>query len=242
MAVNKVVFGGRILIDLTSDTITPEKLAKGIVAHDSRGEEIVGTYEANNSPDGTPTISVNAEGLVTVTIGGQTFMHQIPTHDGGTYDGTNQTIAVSGKFMLGDIVIEVPEPSYTVDAVSGASYGFALNDAGYYESENKGVNSSYAICRVNFNIPYATTVYFDCINYAEGKYDYGLLGIVDTALALNNSADSSVYRSFYNEQSGSVKTVTYNMSAGEHFIDVKFIKDNTTHSNYDTLQFKVRFS
>ena len=38
----------------------------------------------------------------------------------------------------------------------------------------------------------------------------------------------------------SVKTLTYsNVSAGEHFIDVKFSKDDGTGSNNDTLQFKV---
>ena len=40
---NKVIYGGKVLIDLTGDTITPADLAKGITAHDKSGAEITGT-------------------------------------------------------------------------------------------------------------------------------------------------------------------------------------------------------
>lgn len=43
MAVNKVTYGGNTLIDLTSDSVTPETLAEGATAHDASGEVIVGT-------------------------------------------------------------------------------------------------------------------------------------------------------------------------------------------------------
>lgn len=43
MAINKVVYGGRTLIDLTSDTVTAEQLAQGVTAHDKAGEPITGT-------------------------------------------------------------------------------------------------------------------------------------------------------------------------------------------------------
>lgn len=32
--VNKVIYGGRVLIDLTGDTVDPSKLLKGSKAHD----------------------------------------------------------------------------------------------------------------------------------------------------------------------------------------------------------------
>lgn len=41
--VNKVVFSGDTLIDLTSDTVCPEMLAEGITAHDMSGKKITGT-------------------------------------------------------------------------------------------------------------------------------------------------------------------------------------------------------
>ncbi len=50
MAVNKVVMntenGEETLIDLTSDTVTPETLAEGETAHNAAGEEITGTMKS----------------------------------------------------------------------------------------------------------------------------------------------------------------------------------------------------
>lgn len=46
MAVNKVVLGEDTLIDLTGDTVSADKLSKGVTAHDMSGEPIVGTMEA----------------------------------------------------------------------------------------------------------------------------------------------------------------------------------------------------
>lgn len=51
MPVNKVVFGDRTLIDLTSDTVSADKLAKGVTAHDKTGEQITGTMESGGSSE-----------------------------------------------------------------------------------------------------------------------------------------------------------------------------------------------
>ena len=48
MAVNKVVYGTTVLVDLTGDTVTADKLLKGATAHDARGEPITGTLEAGS--------------------------------------------------------------------------------------------------------------------------------------------------------------------------------------------------
>ena len=40
---NKVIYGGKVLIDLTGDTVTPADLARGVTAHDKSGAEITGT-------------------------------------------------------------------------------------------------------------------------------------------------------------------------------------------------------
>ena len=49
MAVNKVIYntenGAEVLIDLTNDSVTPETLAKGVVAHDASGERITGLLQ-----------------------------------------------------------------------------------------------------------------------------------------------------------------------------------------------------
>ena len=42
MAVSKVEFGGRTLMDLTGDSVTAETLAEGVTAHDAAGNPIQG--------------------------------------------------------------------------------------------------------------------------------------------------------------------------------------------------------
>lgn len=42
MAVNKVVYGGETLIDISKDTVTKEKLLAGFTAHDQDGNPITG--------------------------------------------------------------------------------------------------------------------------------------------------------------------------------------------------------
>lgn len=49
MAINKVVYGTTVLVDLSEDTVTADKLASGITAHDKAGNIIEGTYYI---PDG----------------------------------------------------------------------------------------------------------------------------------------------------------------------------------------------
>ena len=43
MSVNKVIYGGRTLIDLSSDTVTPDTLLKGVTAHKKDGSIIIGS-------------------------------------------------------------------------------------------------------------------------------------------------------------------------------------------------------
>lgn len=42
MAANKVVYGGRTLIDLTGDSVTPKTLLEGNTAHDKARQPIAG--------------------------------------------------------------------------------------------------------------------------------------------------------------------------------------------------------
>ena len=41
--ISKVVYGDRVLIDLTNDTVTADRLSKGNTAHDKSGILITGT-------------------------------------------------------------------------------------------------------------------------------------------------------------------------------------------------------
>lgn len=45
MAINKVIYGSTVLIDLTADTVTQDKILTGFKAHDQSGAVITGTCD-----------------------------------------------------------------------------------------------------------------------------------------------------------------------------------------------------
>ena len=59
---NKITYAGEVLIDLTADTVTPEKMYKGATAHANDGSIITGTAEI--VVEGTKLIM--PEGLTTL--------------------------------------------------------------------------------------------------------------------------------------------------------------------------------
>lgn len=176
-------------------------------------------------------------------------------------EGENQTITIipteSNLTLATDNGVDITdqltggESTYTITTqVSGASYGFELNTlTGYYVSENDGVNNSAAVARINFNMGVRSLVTIQYINYAEANYDYGMFGKVDTTVSTDglragsNSSSPSDSTSNYQlamaSNSSSEQTITYTIERGEHFIDIKYGKDEATSSNNDTLQWKI---
>ena len=169
--------------------------------------------------------------------------------------GTNQTIEIiptdsqltlatdNGVDITSRLTKHTFSNTYTVTTqVSGASYGFPLNSStGYYTSNNKGQGNSAAVCRVNFTFENDCAVTISYINYAQAQNDYGIFGNIDQALGTTYTADTNAfYRcNTSNDNSSQVRTLTYNIPAGSHFIDIKFRKNNQTNSNNDTLQWKI---
>lgn len=176
--------------------------------------------------------------------------------------GTNQTITIEPSetqvTLILDNGVDVSSqlvsqssgtPSYTVGSVSGAAYGFALNNDGYYESQNKGQSQSVAVTKVNLDLPVRCLVTFNYINYAEATYDYGMFGNIDVELdtvnheegtnGVNNSTNLKLLLSSSSDNSANERTLTYEVEAGQHFIEAKFSKDQYTNDGNDSLQFKV---
>ena len=181
-------------------------------------------------------------------------------------EGSNQTITIYPDDPLVTLVLDNgtdvsqqlvvhggTQPTYTVNTVSGADYGFTLNSStGYYVSANTGVNKSTALSRVNFDLPVRCLITISFINSAEATYDFGVFSKIDTALSTtywqssqsggDTTTDAGLEQlrcntSTYN--STSVQTLTYEIPAGEHFIDIKFSKDDQSASGNDSLQWKI---
>lgn len=58
MGINKVVYGGKTLIDLTGDTVTADKLLEGVTAHGKDGEVVTGacTFDVDSN-DATAAVA-----------------------------------------------------------------------------------------------------------------------------------------------------------------------------------------
>lgn len=63
MAVNKVLYGSTVLIDLTADTVTADKILSGFTAHDQSGAVITGTCTFDvDSGDATVKVAEMLDG------------------------------------------------------------------------------------------------------------------------------------------------------------------------------------
>ena len=110
--VNKVVYGTRTLIDLTSDTVTQDKILSGFTAHDKSGAIITGNCDFDvNSTDATVAVAeildgktayargaklvgtMPNKGAVNGTITTKAEQFTIPTgfHDGSGKVGIDET-------------------------------------------------------------------------------------------------------------------------------------------------------
>jgi hypothetical protein len=110
MARNKIVLGGEVLIDLTQDTITKEKLLKGITAHGADGEPITGTCEYDvDSSDATAVIAEVLNGK-TFGKGGKILTGTMPNNG-----------AVSGEISTKDGKYQVPQGYHDGSGTVGIS-------------------------------------------------------------------------------------------------------------------------
>ena len=130
-AISKVVYDGRVLIDLTADTVVANKLLSGYTAHGADGNEITGscTYDSNTQDatasdaeilsgktayvKGTKkTGTMPNRGAVTGTISTVDSVYTIPQgyHDGSgsvSIDATEQSKLIATNIREGITVLGV---------------------------------------------------------------------------------------------------------------------------------------
>ena len=131
MAISKVIYGGNTLIDLTADTVTADKLLKGIKAHGANGEPVTGTCDFDaNTQDATATAAeilngktaynkgskvtgtMKNNGAVSGKISTKTGKYTVPQgyHDGsGTVqiDSTEQAKLIANNIREGVTILGV---------------------------------------------------------------------------------------------------------------------------------------
>ena len=95
-----------------------------------------------------------------VTINGASIEVQLKGSSGNT--------TIDGTVKVTYIVYFSSIPAYNVVQVSTtASHQFKLNSNGYYESQCKGINKGWSLCKVEFNKSGNYTV--QCISYGDNN-------------------------------------------------------------------------
>lgn len=145
MAINKVIYGDTVLIDLTADTVTPDKILATYTAHDATGAMVTGTCDYDsNTQDATVKVaeildgktayargakltgSMTNNGAVSLTIDTVSGAVTVPQgyHDGSGRVGiaaTEQAKIIASNIKQGITILGVTgtlEPSSSVKVQS----------------------------------------------------------------------------------------------------------------------------
>ena len=123
-------------------------------------------------------------------------------------------------------------------------YGFKLQNsgayAGYWKSQNKGIDNSYALCRIYFKGKGSLTLH--CESGGEAKYDFGIIGQIGQDLSRSNTVDTNVKYSFQSTAALVIANVDFNdidTNGEEWYIECKYKKDGSRSDSLDALYFKM---
>lgn len=183
--INKVIYGGTTLIDLTSDTVTTSDLAYGVTAHDKSGATITGTntYDADTSDAtasaseilATKTAYVNGSkvtgnmtnnGAVTGTISTKAQQYTVPQgfHDGSgkvSISNTEQAKIIATNIRSGITILGVEGTMTGTEDVTAESPTVTPSTSSQTVTPSDGYN-------------YLAQVTVNAIPYTETANSYGI--------------------------------------------------------------------
>ena len=223
MSVNEVVYNGETLIDLKSDTVTPETLAEGVTAHAANGEEIVGTMPRSAVLYTEQELSVEEQAQARANIGAQAKENSVYYIEGtgttaGTWLGSHSDIT---EYYPGLTVL------YKVPIAGASATTLNINDLGavtVVKQVTSAISTSYgvnAIVMLTYTVDSSGTAYWKTAEYdantrnTVGDYRKNSTKLYLVGSASSDSATSSSYATSYTNSNCYIGTDNCLYSGGE---------------------------
>ena len=239
--------------NITTGTINADLITTGTL--DASNVNIT-NLNANNITSGTINASdititnINADNITSGTIDASNVnITNLNANNitSGTID-TNR-INTTEIFNKDSLELKVEDKGYTgtitVSIPAYVVYWFPESSDGWHESNNGGVRNSFAIAQASFttNMP-NTKITFEVYSDAELNNDYLEVSKLDTELSVNIEADSDIYLTksyrYYRYTKDSPDIVQIDVpTAGPHFVEFKFVKDNSIDTAPDKAGFRL---
>lgn len=126
--INKVVYGDTVLIDLTADTVTADKILTSYTAHDASGAAITGTCEFDvNSQDATVKVAEILDGK-TAYARGTKLVGTMPNNGAVslTISTLNDEIAISQGYHDGSGKVSILDSEKAKIIASNIKQGITI--------------------------------------------------------------------------------------------------------------------
>lgn len=255
-------------IDLSNDTVETYYLLEGITAHDKNGNQIVGDPSIKledvlitRNENGTFTITIYSNVPVKkIEVFDSRTGANLFERAYSQYDEKNKICIIDDFGYCEEFYLKIysflnvkktisnlstKDFTYTVSNDDESAYTFRRYSDNYYYSDENQIDNTYSKCTVHLKVNFdKVDIVINTFQSSEHSYDFGVIGDLNKKLSNSNEFDEEgvKFSGQNNNLSGtsvSDTVVFENVSRGEYFFDVKYIKDFTTSRGGDCFGFEI---